>query len=82
MSDQSHDARVRVRRNAKTYRFRVWCPTCGQVGVSQAYEADAQAIADRHREVGGFEHQATLGQRLGFETINSRTHGYNGQEHR
>lgn len=31
------------------------CNICGPVGRFEDYEADAQAIADRHHEIGGFE---------------------------
>jgi hypothetical protein len=35
--------------------YQVICPTCGKVGEPQEWPGDAQAIADRHSEVGGFE---------------------------
>lgn len=31
------------------------CEVCGPVGRFEDYEADAQAIADRHHKIGGFE---------------------------
>jgi hypothetical protein len=43
---------------SKPLRYRVKCPTCGQVGQPQEHQGDAQAIADRHREVGGFERRS------------------------
>jgi hypothetical protein len=33
------------------------CPVCGRVGQSQAEKVDAEAIAVRHREIGGFERE-------------------------
>lgn len=33
----------------------VECPTCGVVGVTFDLEGDAEAVATRHEEVGGFE---------------------------
>ncbi len=32
-----------------------WCAICGQVGLGEDFEGDALAIAERHREVRGFE---------------------------
>lgn len=34
--------------------WRIDCDTCGLVGY-QDYQVDAEAIADRHAEIGGFE---------------------------
>jgi hypothetical protein len=36
-------------------KFVACCPTCGQIGVAEDFEADARAIADRHYAVRGFE---------------------------
>jgi hypothetical protein len=36
-------------------RYLVKCPICGPVGVHQDHEGDAEAIAERHQEIGGFE---------------------------
>jgi hypothetical protein len=49
----SHKCEVR---HLPSGRYLVKCVTiCGTVGVQQDYEGDAQAIADRHEEIGGFE---------------------------
>ena len=83
--EQAHETSVR-RASANTgghnTRWVAWCSVCWQVGLPQELKADAEAIADRHREVQGFETPGSLGQRLSFQPIQSRTHGYNGQEHR
>lgn len=52
-----HEAKVMVRLGwrADGRRWQAYCPFCGEIGVPQELEVDAQAIADRHREVGGFE---------------------------
>ncbi len=39
-----------------TGTFDILCKSCGHVGIDQDYQGDAQAIADRHREFGGFEY--------------------------
>lgn len=44
-----------VRISARGPKYRVTCDTCGPVGAPQEYEDDAEAIAARHHEVGGFE---------------------------
>lgn len=36
-------------------RWHVECPTCGEVGQPQDLKGDADAIAARHEEIGGFE---------------------------
>ncbi len=33
----------------------VQCDECGKVGTTQDHPVDAQAIANRHEEIGGFE---------------------------
>ena len=38
--------------------FQVKCSVCGTVGGIQEFEGDAQAIADRHNEIQGFERAA------------------------
>lgn len=36
-------------------QFYAWCPTCKRVGQYQAHRGDAEAIAQRHQDIGGFE---------------------------
>ena len=59
MKKENHDAYVSVPMSSldrrKRLLYRVKCPTCGVVGQPQPLQGDAQAIADRHRKVGGFE---------------------------
>jgi hypothetical protein len=38
--------------------WQVVCSACGPVGREQEYKADADAIADRHREIQGTERWA------------------------
>lgn len=49
-----HEARVVVRRSVFPRSWWVRC-TCGFRSVPCDYEADAQAIADRHNEIQGCE---------------------------
>ena len=40
------------------WHWQAQCSTCGDVGIPERNEADAQAIADRHQAVAGFERAA------------------------
>lgn len=48
---ENHNALVKT---LTTNAYIVVCPTCGSVGTKQDLKIDAEAIAERHREVGGF----------------------------
>jgi hypothetical protein len=35
-------------------RWVAYCDLCGQIGEAHRLEGDAWAVADRHRDIGGF----------------------------
>lgn len=45
---------TRVSRGPRS-TYIVTCDVCGTVGQPQDYEVDAEVIAARHQEIGGFE---------------------------
>lgn len=49
----AHETRVAPR--VGDTRHQAICVTCGRVGPPQQLKGDAEAIAARHHEVGGFE---------------------------
>ena len=54
---EKHEARITPQiaaRHRDPMRYRVDCPTCGRVGVDFDVRADAEVVAQRHAEVGGF----------------------------
>lgn len=51
---QPTDHRTRVSRGAHS-TYVVICDVCNTVGQPQEFEADAEGIAARHQEIGGFE---------------------------
>ena len=46
---------IRVEKADGLRDWRAWCRICGPFGPESHYRADAESIADRHKEIGGFE---------------------------
>ncbi len=82
--------------NGNRGEFRVWAdgsvwyayaaeflPQGGHLEETEGFATRAEAWDWINAWMGPREKPAaSLGERLGFQPINSRTHGYNGQEHR
>ncbi len=54
----AEEHRCQVKAGRYLSLWRVMCPTCGQVGGMFDIRADAEAVAARHEEMGGFERRA------------------------
>lgn len=48
--EHNHTTRVSIQNG----EYVVICDICNVVGRPETFEGDAQAIADRHQEIGGF----------------------------
>lgn len=53
--DHRDEPEHRTRVSIQSGQYVVICDTCNVVGRPETFEGDAEAIAARHQEIGGFE---------------------------